>query len=48
MKFDCQPMVRWYNVRLLAVTGLKTLISSLFGNFADKREIQAALIDKIF
>lgn len=46
MKFDRQTMVRWYNVRLLAVTGLKTLVSSLFGNFADKREIQAALSDK--
>lgn len=43
MKFDRQPMVRWYNVRLLAATGLKTVVSSLFGNFADKREIQAAL-----
>jgi len=46
MKFDRQPMVRWYNVSLLAATGLKTLVSSLFGNFADKREIQAALSDK--
>ncbi|WKN29690.1 metallophosphoesterase [Porifericola rhodea] len=43
MKFERQPMVRWYNVRLLATTGLKTVVSSLFGNFADKREIQAAL-----
>ena len=46
MKFDRQPMVRWYNVSLLAATGMKTLVSSLFGNFADKREIQAALSDK--
>lgn len=46
MKFDPQPMVRWYNTSLLAATGMKTLISSLFGNFADKREIQAALSER--
>ena len=36
-------MVDWYDVQQLSATGLKTVISSVFGNFADKREIQAAL-----
>ncbi|MBT1686015.1 metallophosphoesterase [Fulvivirgaceae bacterium PWU37] len=36
-------MVNWYNVQQLASTGLKTLISGIFGNFADKREMEAAL-----
>jgi Calcineurin-like phosphoesterase len=43
MQFDPQPMVNWYDARMLASTGLKTVLSSMFGNFADKREIQAAL-----
>lgn len=43
MKFEKKPMVNWYGVRLLVSTGLKTIISQMFGNFADKREIQAAL-----
>lgn len=36
-------MVGWYNVRQLAVTGVKVLISSAFGAFSDKREMMAAL-----
>lgn len=43
MRFEPKPMVNWYDVKQLAATGLKALISTLFGNFADKREIQAAL-----
>lgn len=43
MKFERQKMVRWYDVKQLASTLLKTVISTIFGNFADKREIQAAL-----
>lgn len=35
-------MVNWYDVRQLASTGVKTVISGIFGNFADKREFQAA------
>ncbi len=38
-------MVNWYNVKLLAATGLKTVISSVFGNFADKRELMAAIAE---
>jgi len=45
MKFEKKPMVNWYDVGQLAATGLKTVISSVFGNFADKREIQASLSD---
>lgn len=36
-------MVGWYNVRQLAVTGIKTVISDLFGSYADRRETQAAI-----
>lgn len=43
MKFKQKQMVRWYDVRQLAATGIKTVISSIFGNFADRREIQAVL-----
>lgn len=42
MKFKKQPMVNWYDVGQLASTGIKTIISSIFGNFSDKREFQAA------
>jgi hypothetical protein len=38
-----QPMVGWYNVRQLITTGLKSIISNLFGSYADRREIQAAI-----
>ena len=43
MKFEPQKMVNWYDVRQLAMTGVKTIVSSVFGNFADKREIQSVL-----
>lgn len=43
MKFRPQRMVGWYDVLQLARTGVKTVVSSIFGNFADKRELQAAL-----
>jgi hypothetical protein len=43
MEFEKKRMVNWYNVRQLASTGLKTAISGVFGNFADKREMEAAL-----
>ncbi|UII25975.1 metallophosphoesterase [Fulvivirga maritima] len=42
MKFSKKPMVNWYDLKQLASTGVKTLISGVFGNFADKREFQAA------
>jgi hypothetical protein len=43
MEFERKRMVNWYNVQQLASTGLKTMISGIFGNFADKREMEAAL-----
>jgi hypothetical protein len=43
MKFEKKPMVNWYDPRQLAFTGVKTLLSSVFGNFADRREMLAAL-----
>lgn len=36
-------MVDWYNPKQLAFTATKTVISGIFGNFADRREMQAAL-----
>lgn len=36
-------MVDWYNPKQLAFTATKTIISGIFGNFADRREMQAAL-----
>jgi hypothetical protein len=43
MKFDKKPMVNWYDPKQLGSTGMKTVVSSVFGNFADRREMQAAL-----
>jgi hypothetical protein len=43
MKFEKQKMVGWFDVGQLVQTGLKTVVSSIFGNYADKREVQAAL-----
>ena len=44
---DPQPPVKmamagWYDPRLLAKTGVRAAISTLFGHFADKREAIAA------
>ena len=36
-------MVNWYDPKQLAFTSVKTVLSSVFGNFADRRELQAAL-----
>ena len=36
-------MVNWFEPAILLQTGLKSVISSLFGNYADRREMQAAL-----
>jgi hypothetical protein len=43
MQFTPQKMVGWYQVRQLMFTGLKALLSYIFGNYSDRREIQAAL-----
>ena len=34
-------MVSWYDPRLLARIGVRTIISSVFGQYADQRLIQA-------
>jgi hypothetical protein len=39
---DLSPMVRWYDPRLLARVGVRTVVSSIFGQYADQRLIQAA------
>jgi hypothetical protein len=41
--FVPQEMVRWLSPRELVSAGLRVLLSGLFGTYADKREIQAAL-----
>lgn len=43
MKFEKKSMVDWYDPKQLAATGVKTVVSTVFGNFADRREMQAAL-----
>ena len=35
-------MVRWYDPRLLARVWMRTIVSSVFGQYADQRLIQAA------
>jgi hypothetical protein len=39
---ELPEMVRWYNPKLLARIGVRTVISSVFGQYADQRLIQAA------
>jgi hypothetical protein len=41
--FVRRPMVRWFDPVQLAGTALQVVVSSLFGAYSDKREIQAAL-----
>jgi hypothetical protein len=41
--FEPQTPVRWFHPKELARAGVLALLSDLFGSFADKREIQAAL-----
>ena len=42
-KYKKSEMVNWFEPAILLQTGLKSVISSLFGNYADRREMQAAL-----
>lgn len=41
--FKPMPMVGWYDARQLFVTGIKTIVSSVFGAYSDRRELQACL-----
>jgi len=43
LTFTPMKMVGWYDATQLINTGAKAFISSVFGNYADKREIQACL-----
>ncbi len=43
MKFERQKMVGWFDIAQLWHTGIKTVISTTLGNYADRRETQAAL-----
>lgn len=40
MKFVKQKMVRWFSVPQLASSGIKVVVSTIFGNYADKREAE--------
>jgi hypothetical protein len=42
-EFEPQPMVGWFDISQLAKTGIKSVISGVFGTFADKRETLGAL-----
>jgi hypothetical protein len=41
--YQPSPMVNWFEPRMLFQTGLRSVVSSLFGNYADRRETEAAL-----
>ncbi|MDQ3823489.1 MAG: metallophosphoesterase [Actinomycetota bacterium] len=41
--FTRRPMVRWFDPGQLIQTGVRTVVSGVFGTYADKREMQAAL-----
>jgi hypothetical protein len=41
--FERQKMVDWFSPAQLAQTGIRAMISTMFGSYADKREMQAAL-----
>ena len=40
---DPQPMVDWFSPTELMRAGVKAVLAATFGNYADKREVQAAL-----
>ncbi len=41
--FQPQPAVRWLAPRVLISTGVQSVIASIFGSYADKRELQGSL-----
>jgi hypothetical protein len=43
LPFQPQEMVDWLHPRQLATTAIKAVVSGIFGAYADKRELQAAL-----
>ncbi len=46
LDFEPQPMVSWFRPQELTRAGIKALLSSMFGAYADYREVQAALRDQ--
>lgn len=44
-QFKPQKMVGWYEVKQLAGTAIRAILSSIFGSYADKREALAALTE---
>jgi len=42
-KYRKAKMVNWFEPRMLFQTAVKSVISALFGNYADRREMEAAL-----
>ncbi len=45
LDFEPQPMVGWYKPSGLIKAGLEAVISSTFGSYADKRDVQAVLAE---
>ncbi len=45
-KYRQAKMVSWFAPKMLFQTAVKVAISGLFGNYADKREMEAALADR--
>jgi len=43
LKWKPQPMVPWFDPLQLVDTAVRAVLSSIFGAYADKREVQAAL-----
>ncbi|HVR40045.1 MAG TPA: metallophosphoesterase, partial [Thermoanaerobaculia bacterium] len=43
LDFVRKPMVGWFDPSQLARTGIQAVLSSVFGSYADRREVQAAL-----
>jgi hypothetical protein len=45
-KYEQATMVSWFHPKMLLQAGVKLVVASLFGNYADRREMQAALDQK--
>jgi hypothetical protein len=43
LKFERMPMVNWLSPSVLMLSALRVVVSALFGQYADKRDFQAAL-----
>jgi hypothetical protein len=48
MKFERKSAVKWFGVDLLMQTGIKVLVSGIFGDYADKREAMATNEQGVF